>query len=88
MTRLLRQYDHYDSDVLYGSGASEDSSFTSKLSVIVLHFNHEKYLGLRLESLYGQSYYNFEVVFLDDYSSGKNEFYQLVICLNYKIMNK
>lgn len=39
------------------------------ISVIVPNFNHEPYLRERLESIYGQSYRNFEVILLDDKSS-------------------
>ena len=39
------------------------------ISVIVPNFNHEKYLALRLDSIFNQTYSNFEVILLDDYST-------------------
>lgn len=39
------------------------------VSIIVPNYNHEPYLRERLESIYGQSYRNFEVILLDDMSS-------------------
>ena len=39
------------------------------ISVIVPNYNHEPYLKERLESIYNQSYKNFEVILLDDMSS-------------------
>lgn len=40
-----------------------------KVSVIVPNYNHEPYLRARLESIYNQTYKNFEVILLDDCSS-------------------
>ncbi|MDI6046615.1 glycosyltransferase family 2 protein [Flavobacterium yafengii] len=39
------------------------------VSIIVPNYNHEKYLGLRLESIFNQTYPNFEVILLDDCST-------------------
>lgn len=39
------------------------------ISIIVPNFNHEEYLIERLESIYNQTYQNFEVILLDDCSS-------------------
>jgi glycosyltransferase involved in cell wall biosynthesis len=39
-----------------------------KISVIVPNYNHERFLRRRLNSIYGQSYKNFEVILLDDCS--------------------
>lgn len=41
---------------------------TPKVSVIVPNFNHAKYLKQRLDSIYGQTYQNMEVILLDDCS--------------------
>lgn len=41
---------------------------TPLISIIVPNYNHEPYLRKRLESIYGQSYNNFEVILLDDKS--------------------
>jgi glycosyltransferase involved in cell wall biosynthesis/SAM-dependent methyltransferase len=40
-----------------------------KVSVIVPNYNHEPYLRRRLDSIYGQTYRNFEVILMDDCSS-------------------
>jgi glycosyltransferase involved in cell wall biosynthesis len=39
------------------------------VSIIVPNFNHEKYLKQRLESIFNQTYANFEVILLDDCST-------------------
>ena len=39
------------------------------VSVIIPNFNHARYLEQRLNSVFNQTYQNFEVIFLDDYSS-------------------
>jgi glycosyltransferase involved in cell wall biosynthesis len=39
------------------------------ISVIVPNYNHGKYLGQRLESIFNQTYVNFEVILLDDCST-------------------
>ncbi len=43
--------------------------FAPKVSVIVPNYNHEAYLRQRLDSIYGQTYQNIEVILLDDCSS-------------------
>ncbi len=40
-----------------------------KVSVIVPNYNHKEYLKERLDSIYNQTYKNFEVILLDDCSS-------------------
>ncbi len=40
-----------------------------KVSVIVANYNHERFLRRRLDSIYAQTYRNFEVLLLDDCSS-------------------
>ncbi|RLQ23693.1 glycosyltransferase [Seongchinamella sediminis] len=47
--------------------ASDD--FAPLVSVIVPNYNHADYLELRLESIFSQSYDNFEVILLDDAST-------------------
>ena len=42
------------------------------ITVIVPNYNHEKYLVERLESIYNQTYSNFEVILLDDCSKDKS----------------
>jgi glycosyltransferase involved in cell wall biosynthesis/GT2 family glycosyltransferase len=45
-----------------------NASFEPLVSVIVPNFNHALYLKERLESIYQQSYRNFEVILMDDCS--------------------
>ncbi|GEC73663.1 Glycosyltransferase involved in cell wall bisynthesis [Flavobacterium flevense] len=44
-------------------------SKTPLISVIVPNYNHERFLKQRLESVFNQSYSNFEVILLDDCST-------------------
>lgn len=46
---------------------------TPFVSVIVPNYNHEKYLKQRLDSIFDQTYDNFEVILLDDCSSDKSQ---------------
>lgn len=57
---------------LYGEIQSLAPGFMPKVSIIVPNFNHAKYLPERLESIYGQTYGNFEVILLDDCSSDES----------------
>jgi len=43
-----------------------------KISVIVPNYNHERFLRRRLNSIYGQTYKNIEVILLDDCSSDQS----------------
>ena len=43
-----------------------------KVSVIVPNYNHEAYLPKRLDSIFGQTYKNLEVILLDDCSSDRS----------------
>ena len=43
-----------------------------KVSVIVPNYNHEVFLARRLDSIYGQTYKNLEVILLDDCSSDQS----------------
>ena len=45
-----------------------DPEYRPLVSVIVPNFNHEPYLRRRLESVFGQTYTNYEVILLDDCS--------------------
>ncbi len=54
---------------LYGVPPAANNSFEPKVSVIVPNFNHGPFLRDRLESVYGQTYKNFEVILLDDCST-------------------
>ena len=57
--------------MLYQQGESPDF-FQPLISIIVPNFNHEKYLSLRLDSIYSQTYHNFEVILLDDASTDRS----------------
>jgi len=63
---------HLSSIDLYGEVPPPDPGFMPKVSVIVPNFNHGKYLLERLESIYGQTYDNIEVILLDDCSSDES----------------
>jgi glycosyltransferase involved in cell wall biosynthesis len=54
---------------LYGDVPPLAPGFMPKVSIIVPNFNHAEYLQERLESIYGQTYDNTEVILLDDCSS-------------------
>lgn len=43
-----------------------------KVSVVVPNYNHEPFLRRRLDSIYGQTYKNIEVILLDDCSSDQS----------------
>lgn len=43
------------------------------ISVIVPCYNHEQYLEKRLDTIYNQTYDNFEVILLDDFSSDHSQ---------------
>lgn len=47
--------------------------YSPLVSVIVPNYNHEKYLKQRLESIFKQSYTNFEVILLDDCSTDNSK---------------
>ena len=42
---------------------------TPLVSIIIPNYNHARYLKQRLESIFNQTYQNFEVIFLDDCST-------------------
>lgn len=44
-------------------------NFSPLVSVVVPNFNHEPFLSQRLETIYAQTYKNFEVILLDDAST-------------------
>lgn len=48
-------------------------NYGPKVSVIVPNYNHRKYLHKRLDSIYHQTYKNFEVILLDDNSSDDSQ---------------
>ena len=66
-----RQFNGSVKAMLYQQGGSPDF-FQPLISIIVPNFNHEKYLSLRLDSIYSQTYHNFEVILLDDASTDRS----------------
>lgn len=50
-----------------------DNDFLPKVSVIVPNYNHAPYLKKRLDSIYGQTYRNLEVILLDDCSTDESQ---------------
>jgi len=50
-----------------------EGEFSPKVSVIVPNFNHAGYLPQRLDSIYGQTYGNVEVILLDDCSEDDSQ---------------
>lgn len=50
----------------------ESNMLMPKVSVIVPNFNHERFLRRRLDSIYGQTYQNIEVILMDDCSSDQS----------------
>ncbi len=53
---------------LYRLPASANGEYAPRVSVIVPNYRHEAYLRRRLDSIYAQTYPNFEVILLDDAS--------------------
>lgn len=57
------------SDMLWDFDIEQEFEVLPMVSVIVPNYNHAIYLRERLESIYNQTYSNFEVILLDDCSS-------------------
>ena len=55
------------------------------VSIIVPNYNHEKYLVQRLDSVFDQTYSNFEVILLDDCSLDKSQEILLEYAKNPKV---
>jgi glycosyltransferase involved in cell wall biosynthesis len=64
---------YYESSIkrlnLYSLHESRRTGFSPKVSVIVPNYNHSGFLRQRLDSIYQQTYRNFEVILLDDAST-------------------
>ncbi|MBV7496118.1 glycoside hydrolase family 99-like domain-containing protein [Pseudomonas sp. PDM24] len=50
----------------------KSNTIMPKVSVIVPNYNHERFLRRRLDSIYGQTYKNIEVILMDDCSSDQS----------------
>ena len=66
-TTQLLSHKHI-SEKLYGD-IFENPNFNPKVSIIVPNYNHASYLRQRLNTIYAQTYSNYEVILLDDCSS-------------------
>lgn len=58
---------------LYENNFSESVNFSPKVSIIVPNFNHSSFLKARLESIFNQTYTNYEVILLDDCSTDNSQ---------------
>ncbi len=63
----------FSSESLYWSTKSVSADFYPKVSVIVPSYNHARFLRQRLESIYQQTYSNFEIILLDDASTDESQ---------------
>ncbi|CAN5251213.1 hypothetical protein BH10PSE19_BH10PSE19_07870 [soil metagenome] len=54
---------------LYGENPVVSADFMPKVSIIVPNFNHAQFLPARLDSIFNQTYPNYEVILLDDHST-------------------
>jgi len=77
---LRKQYLHRDRssfvftpESLYWPKRSVSIDFNPKVSVIVPSYNHARFLPQRLDSIYGQTYSNLEVILLDDASTDESQ---------------
>ena len=55
-----------------GSVPPVDEAFSPRVTVIVPNYNHARFLPEQLNSIYRQTYRNFEVILLDDASSDES----------------
>ena len=55
------------------------------ISIIIPNYNHEKYLAQRLESVFNQTYTDFEVILLDDCSTDNSRAILLEYAKNLKV---
>lgn len=74
---VLAGVTHLDSEQLgparvYGDVPATTPNHSPRVSVIVPGYNHAGYLRQRLDSIYGQTYQNIEVILLDDCSSDES----------------
>ena len=67
--RFVEQtHSDWTKSMLYQAG-EPSGDYQPLVTVIVPNFNHEQFLCRRLDSIYSQTYQNFEVILLDDASS-------------------
>ena len=52
---------------------NSETSFAPKVTIIVPSYNHDQFLRKRLDSIYQQTYRNFNVILLDDCSSDSSK---------------
>jgi glycosyltransferase involved in cell wall biosynthesis len=75
--RDIREVDSHETGLeIHGDEASQlenGGDFFPKVSVIVPNYNHAEYLSQRLDSIYGQTYENIEVILLDDRSEDNSQ---------------
>ena len=64
----------FPSESLYWPRKAVSLDFRPKVSVIVPSYNHARFLRQRLDSIYQQTYSNFEVILLDDASTDESQF--------------
>ncbi|WP_280952262.1 glycosyltransferase [Mesorhizobium sp. WSM3862] len=58
----------FSSGLVYGQSPPLAPDFRPRVSIIVPNYNHAPYLRERLDTIYRQTYQNFEVILLDDCS--------------------
>lgn len=63
---------HAATDAYYSTTDEKRADFNPLVTVIVPNFNHARYLKERLDSIYSQTYQNFEVILLDDLSTDES----------------
>jgi glycosyltransferase involved in cell wall biosynthesis len=74
---ILAGVTHLDAEHLgparvYGDVPASTPDYSPRVSVIVPGYNHAGYLRQRLDSIYGQTYQNIEVILLDDCSTDES----------------
>jgi glycosyltransferase involved in cell wall biosynthesis len=72
---LYRSYSSsiFTPESLYCAKKPVSADFNPKVSVIVPSYNHARFLPQRLDSIYRQTYSNFEVILLDDASTDESQ---------------
>lgn len=68
----IDEYHNYVAGTVPEEILVEKEKWNPLVSIIVPNYNHEPYLEKRLDSIYNQTYNNFEVILLDDCSIDKS----------------